>query len=67
MNVLQGAFTILDLGKPTARYFFNGQELQGVVKVFVYKGVSVTLTVVDKTLLPLAELKAYGIKVKESL
>ena len=65
MNVLQGAFTVLDLGKPTARYFFNGQELQGVVKVFVYKGTSVTLTVVDKTLLPLAELKAYGIKVKE--
>ena len=65
MNVLQGAFTILDVGKPSARYFFNGQELQGVVKMFVYKGTSVTLTVVDKTLLPVAELKAYGIKVKE--
>ena len=65
MNVLQGAFTILDLGKPTARYFFNGQELQHVVKMFVYKGTSVTLTVVDKTLLPVAELLAYGIKVKE--
>ena len=65
MNVLQGAFTVLDLGKPTAKYFFNGQELQGVVRMFVYKGTSVTLTVVDKTLLPLAELKAYGIKVKE--
>ena len=65
MNVLQGAFTVLDLGKPTARYFFNGQELQGVVKMFVYKGTSVTLTVLDKTLLPVAELKAYGIKVKE--
>ena len=67
MNVLQGSFTILDLGKPTAKYFFNGQELQGVVKVFVYKGTSVTLTVVDKTLMPLAELKVYGIKVKEAL
>ena len=65
MNVLQGSFTILDLGKPTARYFFNGQELQGVVKMFVYKGTSVTLTVVDKTLLPVAEMKVYGIKVKE--
>ena len=65
MNVLQGAFTILDLGKPTARYFFNGQELQGVIKVFVYKGTSVTLTVSDKSVLPIAELKAYGIKVKE--
>ena len=65
MNVLQGAFTTLDVGKPSARYFFNGQELQGVVKMFVYKGTSVTLTVVDKTLLPVAELRAYGIKVKE--
>ena len=65
MNVLQGAFTTLDVGKPSARYFFNGQELQGVVKVFVYKGTSVTLTVVNKTLLPVAKLKAYGIKVKE--
>ena len=65
MNVLQGAFTTLDVGKPSARYFFNGQELQGVVKMFVYKGTSVTLTVVDKTLLPVAELLAYGIKVKE--
>ena len=65
MNVLQGSFTILDLGKPTAKYFFNGQELQGVIKMFVYKGTSVTLTVVDKTLLPVAELRAYGIKIKE--
>ena len=65
MNVLQGAFTILDLGKPTARYFFNGQELQGVIKVFVYRGTSVTLTVSDKSVLPLVDLKAYGIKIKE--
>ena len=65
MNVLQGAFTILDLGKPTAKYFFNGQELQGVIKVFVYKGTSVTLTVINKEVLPLTELKVYGIKVKE--
>ena len=65
MNVLQGAFIILDLGTPTARYFFNGQELQGVVKMFVYKGRSVTLTVADKSVVPVAELKAYGIKVKE--
>ena len=65
MNVLQGTFTTLDVGKPSARYFFNGQELQGVVKMFVYKGTSVTLTVINKEVLPLAELKAYGIKVKE--
>ena len=65
MNVLQGSFTILDLGKQTARYFFNGQELQGVVKVFVYKGTGVTLTVADKSAVPVAALKAVGIKVKE--
>ena len=65
MNVLQGAFTTLDVGKPSARYFFNGQELQGVVKMFVYKGTSVTLTVINKEVLPVAELKAYGIKVRE--
>ena len=65
MNVLQGSFTILDLGKPTAKYFFNGQELQGVIKVFVYKGTSVTLTVINKEALPVAELKTYKIKVKE--
>ena len=65
MNVLQGAFTTLDVGKPSARYFFNGQELQGVVKMFVYKGTSVTLTVVDKNAVPVDEMKTYGIKVKE--
>ena len=65
MTTLQGAFTTLDLGKPSARYFFNGQELQGIIKVFVYKGTSITLTCKDKTLLPLDELKAYGIKIKE--
>ena len=65
MNILQGSFTVLDVGKPTARYLFNGQELQGVVKMFVYKGTSVTLTVINKEALPVAELKAYGIKVKE--
>ena len=65
MNVLQGAFTVVDLGKPTARYFFNGQELQGVIKVFVYKGTSVTLTVSNKEVLPVDEQMAYGIKVKE--
>ena len=65
MNVLQGAFTILNLGRPTAKYLLNGQELQGVVKMFVYKGTSVTLTVINKEVLPVVELKAYGIKVKE--
>ncbi len=65
MVMLSGSFVVVDLGSPTVKYLWKGQELQGVVKMFVYKGISVTLTVVDKTLLPVAELKAYGIKVKE--
>ena len=65
MNVMQGSLIILDLGTPNVKYMWKGTELQGVVKVFVYKGTSVTLTVVDKLLLPVTELKAYGIKVKE--
>ena len=42
-------------------------KLEGIVKMFVYKGTSISLTCNDKNLLPLAELKAYGIKVKEAL
>lgn len=65
MVMLGGSFVVVDLGSPTVKYLWKGQELQHVVKMFVYKGVSVTLTAVDKTLLPVDELKAYGIKVKE--
>lgn len=65
MVMLSGSFVVVDLGSPTVKYLWKGQELQCVVKMFVYKGTSVTLTVVDKTLLPAAELRAYGIKVKE--
>ena len=65
MVMLSGSFVVVDLGSPTVKYLWKGQELRDVVKMFVYKGASVTLTVVDKTLLPVDELKAYGIKVKE--
>ena len=65
MNVMQGSLVIIDLGTPNVRYMWKGKELQGVVKVFVYKGTSVTLTVINKEVLPVAELRAYGIKVKE--
>ena len=67
MNVMQGSLVILDLGTPNVKYMWKGSELQGVVKVFVYRGTSLTMTVVDKTLVPLDELKAYGIKIKEAL
>lgn len=65
MNIVQGSFVVVDLGTANVKYLWKGVELQGVVKMFVYRGASVTLTVVDKTLLPVAELRAYGIKVKE--
>lgn len=65
MVMLSGSFVVVDLGSPTVKYLWKGQELQDVVKMFVYKGTSVTLTVVDKTSLPVDELNAYGIKVKE--
>jgi len=62
---LAGAFTIIGLGTLEPKYFWNGVELIGVLKMFVYKGTSITLTVADKSVLPSAELKVYGIKVKE--
>ena len=62
---MQGSLVILDLGTQNVRYLWKGTALEGIVKLFVYKGTSLTLTCNDKTLLPLAELKAYGIKVKE--
>ena len=65
MNIMQGSFVVLDLGTTNVKYLWKGTELAGVVKMFVYKGTSVTLTVINKEALPVAELKAYGIKVKE--
>jgi len=65
MVTFSGSFTVIGLGTLEPKYLWNGYELRGVVKMFVYKGTSITLTVTDKSVLPLAELKAYGIKVKE--
>ena len=65
MNVMQGSLVIIDLGTPNVKYMWKGKELQGVVKVFVYKGTSLTVTVVDKNAVPADEMKVYGIKVKE--
>lgn len=64
--VLQGSFTVLGLGSSDVKYMWGGEALQGIIRMFVYKGTAVTLTCNDKNLLPLAELKAYGIKVKEA-
>ena len=65
MVTMSGSFVVVGLGTDSVRYMWNGVELQGVVKMFVYRGTRVTLTVADKSVLPVAELKAYGIKVKE--
>jgi len=65
MVTISGSFVVVGLGTDGVKYLWNGVELRGVVKMFVYKGTSVTLTVADKSVLPVAELKAYGIKVKE--
>lgn len=65
MVTISGSFVVVGLGTDNVRYMWNGVELRGVVKMFVYRGTSVTLTVADKSVLPVAELKAYGIKVKE--
>ena len=65
MLTTKGSLTILDLGTENPKYFWKGTILEGIVKVFVYKGVSLTFTVKDKTILALEELKEYGIKVKE--
>ena len=65
MVTISGSFVVVGLGTGNVRYMWNGVELRGVVKMFVYRGTNVTLTVTDKSVLPVAELKAYGIKVKE--
>jgi len=65
MVTMSGSFVVVGLGTALPKYMWNGVELIGVIKMFVYKGTSVTLTVADNSVLPVAELKAYGIKVKE--
>lgn len=65
MITTTGKLTIIDLGKETAQYFWNGIALGYITGVFVYRKTSVTLYTTNKSELPLDELKANGIKVKE--
>ena len=65
MVTFSGAFVVIGLGTDDVKYLWNGLALQGVVKMFVYKSKNVTLTVTDKSVLPVNELVKYGIKVKE--
>ena len=65
MTATQGSLVIIDLGTPDVKYFWKGSMLESVVKVFVYKGTSLTVTHNGLSAEVVAEMKAYGIKVKE--
>jgi hypothetical protein len=65
MTTTTGKLVIIDLGMPTVHYLWNGVALENVIKVFVYRGTSLTLTVKDKSVIPVEEMKLAGIKVKE--
>lgn len=60
-----GKLVIIDLGKETAQYFWNGAALGYITGVFVYKKTKVTIYTTDKKQLPTAEMVASGYKVKE--
>ena len=64
MTTASGNLVIIGLGTTDVKYYWNGTELQGVVKIFVYRGVKLTITVLDKTKIP-AEVRASGIIIKE--
>jgi len=65
MITTTGKLVIIDLGTPVAHYLWNGVVLPDVIKVFVYRGTSLTITVKDKSVIPVEEMKLVGIKVKE--
>lgn len=65
MITTTGKLVIIDLGMPTAHYLWNGVALPDVIKVFVYRGTSLTITVKDKSVIPVDEMQLAGIKVKE--
>lgn len=60
-----GKLTIIDLGKETAQYFWNGEALPNIVGVFVYRKTKVTIYTTDKKQLPTAEMVVAGYRVKE--
>lgn len=65
MTTTVGKLVIIDLGKDTAQYFWNGVALGYITGVFVYKKTKVTIYTTDKKQLPTAEMVASGYKVKE--
>ena len=65
MITTTGKLTIIDLGKETAQYFWNGVALGCITGVFVYRKTKVTIYTTDKSQLPVAEMIAAGYRVKE--
>lgn len=64
MTTTNGNLVIIGLGTTNVKYYWKGTELQGVVKIFVHRGVKLTMTALDKTKIP-AEVRASGIRIKE--
>lgn len=64
MTTTNGNLVIIGLGTTNVKYYWKGTELQGVVKIFVHRGIKLTMTVLDKTKIP-AEVRASGIRIKE--
>lgn len=67
MNATSGNLVIVGLGTPDVKYFWKGQLLVGVTKVFVYRGKSLTMTVEDKLAIPFTEMVEAGIKIKVAI
>ena len=65
MNIAQGSLTIIDLGTPNVKYFWKGTLLTEIIKVFIHKGTSLTITHNGLPEVIKQEMKDYGIKIKE--
>lgn len=65
MITTQGALVAVDLGTPDVKYFWNGRQLTEVVKIFVYRGTSLTVMHNGLDNETIGQMRAHGIKVKE--
>lgn len=65
MTTTVGKLVIIDLGKETAQYFWNGVSIGYITGVFVYKKTKVTIYTTDKKQLPTSEMIALGYRIKE--
>ena len=65
MTTARGSLVMVDLGTPDAKYYWNGRQLMEIVKVFVYRGSSLTITHNGLDNATIEQMRAYGIRVKE--